>query len=149
MKTRVGVFCGMCVILALSIALGCTTKQATAPSVGTEVACIEGFVRYRSPIDSAVLPYGNGTITAWRHDKDQALTETKADQDGKYCIEVPLGDYTVDLRVWGLERFETQNYTCQGSADNIEIGKRPGKCGGDCMTVEILAGCKERVEPRR
>ena len=149
MKTRTGTLCGMGVILALSVAWGCTTMQATAPTAGIEVSCIEGFVRYRSPIDSAVLPYGNATITAWRHGNDQAITETKADQEGKYCIEVPLGDYTVDLRVWGLERFEAQNYICQGSVDKIDMGKRPGKCGSDCIQVDILAGCRERVEPRR
>ena len=139
----------MSVILALSVEFGCTTMQTTEPSVGTEVACIEGLVRYRSPGSSAVVPYGNVTITAWRHDKDQALTETKSDQEGSYCIEVPLGDYTVDLRVWGLEGFEAQNYICQGSVEKIDMGKRPRKCGGDCIQVDILAGCKERVEPRR
>jgi hypothetical protein len=139
----------MGVILALSMVLGCTTAQSTAPLEDTDVFCIEGFVRYRSPIDAAVLPYANATITAWRHDNDQPLTETKADPDGRYCIEVPLGDYTVDLRVWGLERFEARNYICQGSVDNIDMGKRPSQCGGECITVDIPAGCKERVEPRR
>jgi len=70
MKPRSIIFCGIGVILALTVAWGCTTKQPTAASVGTAVACIEGFVRYRSPIDSALRPYGNATITAWRHDKD-------------------------------------------------------------------------------
>lgn len=149
MKARTGMYCGMFVILALSMAFGCTTKQPAAPSAGLEVTCIEGFVRYGSPVDSAVVPYGNATITAWRHDKDQALAETKADQEGRYCIEVPLGEYTVDLRVWGLERFEAQNYICQGSVDKIDTGKRPRKCGDDCIKVDILAGCKKRVEPRR
>jgi hypothetical protein len=149
MKYRTGISCGMGLIFALSIAWGCTSMQATTPSVGTEVTCIEGFVRYRSPVSSTVLPYGDVTISAWHHDKDQALTETKSDQEGRYCIEVPLGDYTVDLRVWGLERFEAQNYICQGSVDKIDMGQRPRKCGGDCIQVDILAECKERVEPRR
>jgi hypothetical protein len=139
----------MCGILALSMVFGCATEQPTAPSPGTEVTCIEGVVRYRSPIDSTVVPYRNATITAWRSDKDQALTETKADQEGNYCIEVPLGDYTVDLRIFGLERFEAQNYICQGSMDKIDVGKRPRKCGGDCIQVDILAECRKRVEPRR
>ena len=133
-------------ISLLILYFGCAPNQTVEGPAGSERACIEGTVRYRSPIDSTEVPYANTTINAWRHGTDQALVETKADQEGKYCIEVPLGGYTVDLRVWGLERFETQNYVCQGTAGNIDLGNTPAQCGGDCIKVDILAECRKRVE---
>jgi hypothetical protein len=138
---------GMAVVISvLIIHFGCAPNQTVEVPAGSERACIQGTVRYRSPIDSAEVPYANTTINAWRHDTDQALVETKADQAGNYCVEVPLGEYTVDLRVWGLERFEAQNYVCQGTVDNVDLGNTPAQCGGDCINVDILAECRKRLE---
>ena len=128
----------------------CSPPQVKLSPEGSQVTCIQGTVLYQSPVDSAQTSYANATVTAWRRDKNEPLVETKADDKGRFCIEVPLGDFSVDLRVWGLERFEGQNYICEGSADNIALGGGPKRCGaGDCTEVSIAAHCRERLERRR
>ena len=87
-------------------------------------------------------------VNAWRHGKDLALTETKTDSDGNFCIEVPVADFRVDLRVWGTERLEGKTYICEGSAQNIDPGKTQKKCGEDCVKADIVTQCHERVEQR-
>ena len=34
--------------------------------------------------------------------------------------EVPLGDFRVDLRVWGANYLQRNTYVCDGSKDNID-----------------------------
>jgi hypothetical protein len=102
----------------------------------------------KSPIDSKQVPYAGVSVTAWRPDKELALSETKTDSDGNYCIEVPAGDFRVDLRVWGTERMEGKSYICQGTAQNIDPGKGPKKCGADCFKTDILTQCEERTDRR-
>ena len=147
---RCGFFLFTVPAVALVGVLGCATPQTPATSTGSAVTCIQGEVSYVNPVTSAMAPYPSVTVTAWRHGKDQGLAEVKADKDGKYCIEVPTGANTVDLRVWGLELFEGKNYVCEGSANNINTGSMTGKCGsGNCLRVNISAQCRERVERRR
>lgn len=129
---------------------GCVAPQKTAAPGGSEVACIQGVVSHINPGASSAVPYSYVIVTAWRHGKDQGLAEVKADKDGRYCIEVPADANTVDLRAWGTERFEGKSYVCEGEAKNIDVGAAAGKCGsGQCLTVDITAQCKERVERRR
>jgi hypothetical protein len=98
----------------------------------------------KSPIDSKQIPYAGVTVNAWRHDKELALVETKTDKDGNYCIEVPVGDFRVDLRVWSMERMEGNSYLCQGSVQNIDPGKTAKKCGEDCFKTDIVTQWKKR-----
>jgi hypothetical protein len=132
--------------------LGCATPQTQTPAAptGSSGTCIQGVVSYVNPVTSAMVPYPSAAVTAWRHGKDQGLAEVKADRDGKYCIEVPAGSNTVDIRVWGLELFEGNNYVCEGSANQIDLGSMTGKCGsGNCLKVDVRAECRERAERRR
>lgn len=102
----------------------------------------------KNPIDSKQVPWGGVTVNAWRHGKDLALAETKTDSDGNYCIEVPVGDSRVDLRVWGMERMEGTSYICDGSVQNIDPGKTPKKCGENCFKTDIMTQCHERTDQR-
>jgi len=138
------------VVVICLFSFGCSPPQMKGPSEGSQVTCIQGTVLYQSSADSAQTPYANATVTAWRRDTNEPLVETKADGKGRFCLEVPLGDFSADLKVWGLERFEGQNYICEGSAENIVLGAGPKRCGGgDCTEVSIAAQCRERVERRR
>ena len=86
---------------------------------------------------------------AWQSGKDGALVEAKAAKEGNYCIEIPLGGYSVDLRVWGLERSERTDFLCEGSVTNIDLGSISRECSkGNCLKVDITAQCRERVERR-
>jgi hypothetical protein len=97
-----------------------------------------------------MVPYSSVSVTAWRHGTDKGLAEVSADKDGKYCIEVPTDAKTVDLRVWGLEFFQGNNYVCEGSADSVNLGSISGKCGsGTCLKVDIHAECRERAMRNR
>jgi hypothetical protein len=141
---------GKVVLFAFSISVGCSTPQTPADHSGAGMTCIQGIVNYVSPINSARVPYANATVTAWQAGKDRALVETKADKDGHYCIEIPLGGNRVDLRVWGLDRFERTDYVCEGSATDIDLGSISRECGkGNCLKVDITAQCRERVDRRR
>jgi hypothetical protein len=101
-----------------------------------------------SPIDSKPVAYAGVSVNAWHHEKDQALAETKTDKEGNYCIEAPVGSFRLDLRVWGMERMEGKSYICQGSAQNIDPGKTPKRCGEDCFRTDISAQCEERSDSR-
>ena len=121
---------------------------AAAGSKPLGKSCIRGTVWYRSPVDTSKVPYARAKITAWRHGTREGLAETRADKRGRYCIEVPLGAM-VDLRVWGLEEFGGSNFICSGSADKIDPGPGAGKCGGDCIQVDIMTGCTDQIPKRR
>jgi hypothetical protein len=135
----------------LLIALfGYASGQVQQPSGASGTACIRGTVSYRNPVDSKEVPYPGVTVSAWVHGEKKGLAETKTDGAGNFCIEVPVGEYKLDLRVWGLERFEQQNYICEGSAESITLGAGSGKCGsGNCIRADIKAECRERPEGRR
>jgi len=137
-------------IFAFPISVGCSTPQPPVDHSGASMTCIQGIVTYANPINSSRVPYANAAITAWQPGKDRALAETKADKAGNFCIEIPLGGNRVDLRVWGLERFERTDYVCEGSVADIDLGSINRECGkGNCLKVDITAQCRERVDRRR
>lgn len=136
----------ICAILALCF--GCGAPQIQGGPADSVKTCIQGKVWMKSPVDSAQVAYGGVGVTAWRHDKDLPIGETKADSEGNYCIEVPVGGFRVDLRVWGMERAGEKNHICQGSAENVDPGKTPKRCGEECLKADILALCEERAERR-
>jgi hypothetical protein len=126
---------------------GHASGQATGAS-GT--ACIRGTVSFKHPVEAKEVPYAGATVSAWVHGEKKGLSETKTDRAGNFCIEVPVGEYRVDLKVWGMERFDQKDYICEGLAEGISPGADPGKCGsGDCIRADIRAGCRERVEGGR
>jgi hypothetical protein len=106
------------------------------------------MVWMKSPIDSKLKAYAGVSVNAWRHDKDLALAESKTDSEGRYCIEVPVGNFRVDLRVWGMERMEGESYICQGSVQDVDSGKTPRRCGEDCFKTDITTQCEERADQR-
>jgi hypothetical protein len=132
----------------LSWSLGCGAPAVQGVRANAVRTCIQGKVWMKNPIDSKQVPWGGVTVNAWRHGKDLALAETKTDSDGNYCIEVPVGDSRVDLRVWGMERMEGKTYICDGSVQNIDAGKTPKKCGEDCFKTDIVTQCHERTDQR-
>ena len=136
----------MSLILIFSQAAAAAPPTNGAKPLGT--SCIRGTVWYRSPVDTSNVPYPRAKVTAWRHGTREGLTETRADKRGRYCIEVPLGA-VVDLRVWGLEDFGGTSLICRGSADKIDLGTGAGKCGKDCVSVDIMTECTDQIPRRR
>ena len=132
----------------LVFCLGCGAPQLQSGPVDSVKTCIQGKVWMKSPVDSKQGAYAGVSVNAWRHDKELALAETKTDGDGNYCLEVPVGDFRVDLRVWGMERIEGKSYICQGSVQDIDPGKTPKRCGEDCFKTDILTQCEERADRR-
>ena len=130
-------------IFLFLITFGCSRTQIQKAPESPETTCIQGTVWYRTSTDSTPMRYPYATVTAWRHGTDQGLAETKADGAGNYCIEVPLGDYKVDLRVWGLKRLGGTSYTCKGSEENIDLGTTSKKCGENCISIDIITECGE------
>ena len=139
-------FLPACALLAFYF--GCGAPQSTGGPADSVKTCIQGKVWVKSPIDSKPIPYAGVSVNAWRHGKDLALAETKTGSDGSYCIEVPVGNFRVDLRVWGMERTEGNSYICQGSVQDIDPGKTPMRCGEDCFKTDILTQCEERADQR-
>jgi hypothetical protein len=135
------------VVIISTLIAGCSTKQTAALPDGLERSCIQGRVYYRIPADSApattTTPFPSVAVSAWNHEKNQPLTETKTDQAGNYCIEVPLADFHIDLRVWGMVNLPATSFTCTGSAVNIDPGSAPNRCGENCQEIEIMTDCKK------
>jgi hypothetical protein len=120
------------------------------PSGASGTACIRGTVSFKHPVEAKEVPYPGVTVSAWVHGEKKGLAETKTDRAGNFCIEVPAGQSNVDLKVWGLERFQQQDYICEGLAAGISPGPGTGKCGGeDCTRTDIKAECRERIEGGR
>lgn len=140
---------GMSWRLLFILALGCSHGQIQKPTHDVETTCIQGTVWYRTPGDSTPVRYPYAAVSAFRHGTEEGLAETKADGAGNYCIEIPLGDFTVDLKVWGVQRLERQSYTCKGSELNINPGTRPRKCGEECKKIDIMTECREFRPPYR
>lgn len=137
------------ILLSSSIAVGCSPVQVQSPSKDFEPTCIQGTVLYRTPANSTPVPYPYAGVNAWRHGTGQGLAETKTDGAGNYCIEVPLGDFTVDLRVWGVNRVGGTSYTCKGSQNDIDPGTIRKECGEDCVRIDIVTDCDEFRPPYR
>ena len=135
-------------ILGFALMVGCASTQTQRPPEDVETACVQGKVLYRSPVDSSLLPYPAATVNAWRADTNKGLTETVTNNEGIYCIEIPKGNYPVDLRIWGSVFIEGKTYLCQGSVAKMELDATSGKCGEDCREIDITAGCTERVRGR-
>jgi len=137
-------------VVGTAFVFGCASKQISPLPEDIETTCIQGSVRYKSPVDGKEVSYAGATVGVWVHDTEQGLTETKTDASGNFCLAVPLGDFEVDVRVWGMTRLEHKTYICKGSADNIDLGNLPKKCGtGDCLKVLISTDCKEYTPVRR
>lgn len=135
------------------VAAGCGPEQQVKPPQSIEsleTTCIQGAVSYRLPENSSSVPFANVKVAAWRHDTtDQPLAETVTDAKGDYCIEVPQGNFSVDVRVWGMVNLEKTSYTCNGSADNISLGTAAKRCDGDCPRADIFANCSVFKPVRR
>ena len=146
-------FCSVLVLMLLLATVcvcGCAPNQTSPPLEGIETTCIQGTVLYKSPVDGKEVPYAGATVGVWLHDTEQGLTETKTDARGNFCLQVPLGDFKVDVRVWGMTRLEHKTYICKGSADNIDLGSIPMDCGSrECLDVLISAECNEYIPIRR
>ena len=137
------------VIFGFALAVGCVSQPMQRASEGVGITCIQGKVRYRSPIDSALVPYPAATVSAWITDTDKGIAETTTDNAGNFCIEIPMGNTRVDLRVWGAPRIERTTYLCQGSVGSITLGSTQKKCGEGCREIDINADCRERVPGTR
>jgi hypothetical protein len=140
-------------ILSVAIAIGCASEQQVQPPKPVEYAepvCIQGTVNYLHPSDSRPAPFANVKVTAWRHDETKKpFAGAVANATGGYCLEVPLGDYGVDIRVWGMVNLGDKSYACTASEDDIKLGNTTKKCGEDCTTVNLVAECKEFIPSRR
>ena len=147
MKTR-GCFRYVSTCVLLVSCFACGAPQIQGGTIDSVKTCIQGKVWMKSPIDSKQVAYAGVSVNAWRHDKDLTLSETKTDSNGTYCIEVPVGNFRVDLRVWGMERVEGKSYICQGSVQDVDPGKTAKKCGEDCFKTDILTQCEERADQR-
>ncbi|MGD9033482.1 MAG: hypothetical protein PVJ69_10390 [Desulfobacteraceae bacterium] len=140
-------------ILSLAAAFGCGPEQQVQPPEPIQYAepvCLKGTVQYRLPEESKLAPFANVKVSAWRHNEtEKPFAEATANAAGKYCLEVPLGDYGVDIRVWGMVNLRNKSYTCTASEDDIKLGKTTKKCGEDCITVDLVASCSEFKPTRR
>jgi hypothetical protein len=136
------------IVLILFTLLSCAPKPFGSVSGDSTMTCIQGRVSYKNPIDASLTPYAGATISSWQQGADKALSEARTNQTGNYCIEVPVADFKIDVRVWGSVFLEGTTYLCQGSAGDIDQGKHSTSCG-DCKVVDIVATCKERVQDTR
>ena len=138
------------IILLFAILVGCVPKPIESVGGNLGSTCVQGRVSYQSPIDASSVTYPSATVSAWKKDAEKALSEAQTDQRGNYCIEIPLVDHKVELRVWGLVFLEGKTYICQGSESDFDPGKTSLSCGDDCKVVDIVTECKERIpSPRR
>ena len=144
-------YCSIFVIIILLFIIlgGCAPTPSPNLSGVTGTTCIQGSVTYQSPIDASSVPYPGATVSAWKKDAEKPLSEARTDQRGNYCIEIPVGDFEVDLRVWGMVRLEGTTYMCQGAESNFDPGKTSLTCGEDCKVVDIVTECRERLPGRR
>lgn len=137
-------------VLVVSVLAACTPIQKEAPGTSLPSTCIQGSVQYRLPPDAAPLPYARVKVAAWRQGTEQPLAETETDDQGRYCIELPVALSGVDLRVWGMRTVGYDQYVCKGSADDIDVGTVSKYCSSnDCLVVDITTDCTRYVSPRR
>ncbi len=102
-------------ILLSAVIAGCGPKKIERPMDSLGTTCVGGTVWYRGSTHPDLVRYPFAKITVWRHKTDSPLGETQAGKSGNYCIEVPAGDFKMDLRIWGLQRLGKLSYTCNGS----------------------------------
>jgi len=138
---------GIIVVVCITL-LSCAPKPFGGVGSDATMTCIQGKVSYKHPIDASLTPYPGATISSWDQTSDKALSEARTNQVGDYCIEVPVADFKIDLRVWGSVFLKGTTYLCQGSAEDIDQGKHAASCG-DCKVVDIVAACKERIPDTR
>ena len=136
------------IVLIFPTLLSCAPKPFGDVSSDSTITCIQGRVSYKNPIDASLTPYAGATISSWDQSADKALSETRTNQMGDYCIEVPVADFKIDLRVWGSVFLKGTTYLCQGAAEDIDQGNHATSCG-DCKVVDIVATCKERIPNTR
>ena len=131
------------VLFVVLLVAGCRAVDVKTLPENFEPTCIQGTVWFRNPKDGTQVPYPSAPITAWRHGTRQALAQTKTDESGNYCLEVPLEESGVDLRVFGIIRLTGEAFSCKGSQKNIAPGSISKKCGEDCIRVDITTECRE------
>lgn len=136
------------IVFFLFMLLGCTPKPFGGISSDATITCIQGKVTYKNPVNASLTPYVGATISSWEQDADKGLSEAQTRQRGEYCIEVPVADFKIDLRVWGTVFLDGTTYICQGSTGDIDQGTHAASCG-DCKVVDIVATCKERIPNTR
>jgi len=139
----------MALLCELGMLTACTPIRKELPPGDLEVGCIEGTVWHRTADASNPVPYPHAKISAWRHGTDKPLGETKANEKGAYCIEVPLGSFQVDLRVWGYARLKGKDFIFRGSRDGIDLGTNADRCGGDCIKADIVTDITDQIPQRR
>jgi hypothetical protein len=134
---------GAAALFFLVLVAGCSSVDVQTLPENFEPTCIQGTVWYRNPQDGTRVPYPSAQLTAWRHGTRQALAETKADERGNYCIEVPVEEPGIDLRVFGIIRLSGRGFSCKGSQQNVNPGTTVKKCGEDCIRIDITTECRE------
>jgi hypothetical protein len=153
MRNAHGVALILASIFSFLMAIGCASEQQVQPPKPIKYAepvCFQGIVQYQLPGESNLVPFANVKVSAWRHDETKnPFAEAMAEAAGKFCLEVPLGDYGVDIRVWGMVNLGNKSYTCTTSEDDVKLGKTTMKCGEDCITVDLVASCSEFMPTRR
>lgn len=141
-------FCFVISIIAFSLISGCASPEKQPEKVSSESTCVQGTVWHRPPDKAQPVVYPHVNIYVWSHGKNEPLTETKADKQGRFCVDVPRGEYTVDLRAIGLMDAAGERYKCRGSADDISLGNEVKTCGEECVKADIMTEC-EIFYPRR
>jgi len=136
-------------ILLSAVIAGCGPKKIERPMDSLGSTCVEGTVWYRGSTHPDLVRYPFAKITAWRHKTDSPLGETQADKSGNYCLEVPAGDFKMDLRIWGLQRLGKLSYTCNGSVKAIELGTNAMECGEECKKIDIVTECRKFIPGQR
>jgi hypothetical protein len=114
-----------------------------------DTSCIEGTVWYLHPVDSTKMPMAQATVSAWENKSGKGISETKTNGKGRYCITVPAGDYSIQLRIWGTQRVDRKGYVCKKIVEDIIPGSTPRKCNEDCIRLDIEAECSEYRPPMR
>ena len=140
--------------LALPLLLfsGCASqKQKPLPVPSSKSTCIQGTVWLKNPDSHYSTRYPRAKVTAWRHGTEEPVGETVADEKGHYCLRMPLDEYRVDLRVWGVMSFRGKNYTCRMEVNNIALGGVSKRCGTgqECTRIDIMTECSEFIPARR
>lgn len=141
--------CLICSLIFIALITGCSSPEVRHVSEHVETACIRGTVWHHIPNTVDPVTYPQVGIYAWSHEQNTPLTETKTDKKGNFCIEVPAGNYTVDLRVIGLLYLDGESFKCRGSQDGIVLEQTSGSCAGECMQVNIATACDEFSSMRR
>ena len=127
----------------------CVSQEVTPSPDDEGTGCIQGTVTYKSPLDSSPLPCAAATVSLTLPGNDRPFADTQTDKAGRYCIAVPLGHDTVDLKVWGLTYMNKENYICQGGKAGIDLEAKPRNCGEGCMEIDVEVECKESYLRRR